>query len=215
MSSSRRTEDVAHVPPTLSDLHCFTETEGVITTTMFDIPGYRVVRTLGAVYGLTVRSRNWAAGLGMVLKSIAGGELRWFTTMLYSCRNDAISRVVTETKSRGGNAVIALRFDAAELGGFAQVCAYGTACVVEKIEEHKGSIAGGELRWFTTMLYSCRNDAISRVVTETKSRGGNAVIALRFDAGELGGFAQVCAYGTACVVEKIEDRKGVAPQLEA
>jgi uncharacterized protein YbjQ (UPF0145 family) len=102
---------------------------------MFDIPGYRVVRTLGAVYGLTVRSRNWAAGLGMVLKSIAGGELRWFTSMLYSCRNDAISRVVTECKARGGNAIICLRFDAGELGGFAQVCAYGTACVVEKIED--------------------------------------------------------------------------------
>ncbi len=101
---------------------------------MFDIPGYRVVRTLGVVYGLTVRSRNWAAGLGMVLKSIAGGELRWFTSMLYSCRNDAIGRVVAETKSRGGNAVIALRFDAGELGGgFAQVCAYGTAAIVEKI----------------------------------------------------------------------------------
>jgi uncharacterized protein YbjQ (UPF0145 family) len=49
---------------------------------MFDVPGYRVVRVLGAVYGLTVRSRNWAAGLGMVLKSIAGGELRWFTDMV-------------------------------------------------------------------------------------------------------------------------------------
>jgi uncharacterized protein YbjQ (UPF0145 family) len=105
---------------------------------MFDIPGYRVVRTLGAVYGLTVRSRNWAAGLGMVIKSIAGGELRWFTSMLYNCRNDAISRVVSECKARGGNAVICLRFDAGELGGFAQVCAYGTACVVEKIEGHGG-----------------------------------------------------------------------------
>jgi uncharacterized protein YbjQ (UPF0145 family) len=101
---------------------------------MFDITGYRVIKVLGAVYGLTVRSRNWAAGFGMVLKSIAGGELRWFTTMLYSCRNDAISRVVAETKARGGNAVICLRFDAGDLGGFAQVCAYGTACVVEKIE---------------------------------------------------------------------------------
>ena len=49
---------------------------------MFDVPGYRVVRVLGAVYGLTVRSRNWAAGLTMVLKSIAGGELRWFTDMV-------------------------------------------------------------------------------------------------------------------------------------
>ncbi|KXX74096.1 hypothetical protein MMYC01_208908 [Madurella mycetomatis] len=125
----------ADIPPQISDLHCFTETNGVITTTMFDVPGYRVVRVLGAVYGLTVRSRNWAAGLGMVLKSLAGGELRWFTSMLYSARNDAISRVVTETQARGGNAVIALRFDAGDLGGFAQVCAYGTAAIIEKVEE--------------------------------------------------------------------------------
>ena len=108
---------------------------------MFDVPGYRVVRTLGAVYGITVRSRNWGAALTMVVKSVAGGELRWFTDMLYRCRNDAISRIVAETKSRGGNAVIALRFDAGELGGFAQVCAYGTACVVEKIEESPAQAA--------------------------------------------------------------------------
>lgn len=75
-------QQAADIPPHLTDLHCFTETNGVITTTMFDVPGYRVVRVLGAVYGLTVRSRNWAAGLGMVLKSVAGGELRWFTNMV-------------------------------------------------------------------------------------------------------------------------------------
>ncbi|KAK0624721.1 hypothetical protein B0T17DRAFT_507771 [Bombardia bombarda] len=121
--------------PSIQDLHCFTETNGVITTTMFDVPGYRVVKVLGAVYGLTVRSRNWAAALGMVFKSVAGGELRWFTSMLYNARNDAISRIVAETQSRGGNAIIALRFDAGELGGFAQVCAYGTAAIIEKIDD--------------------------------------------------------------------------------
>ncbi|KAK4190578.1 hypothetical protein QBC35DRAFT_75145 [Podospora australis] len=125
----------ADIPPEISDLHCFTETNGVITTTMFDVPGYRVVRVLGAVYGLTVRSRNWAAGFAMVLKSVAGGELRWFTNLLYSARNDAISRIVAETQSRGGNAVIALRFDAGDMGGFAQVCAYGTAAIIEKIDQ--------------------------------------------------------------------------------
>jgi uncharacterized protein YbjQ (UPF0145 family) len=101
---------------------------------MFDIPGYRVVKTLGVVYGLTVRTRNWAADIGMIIKSIAGGELRWFTSMLYSCRNDAISRVVAETKKRGANAIVCLRFDAGDLGGYAQCCAYGTACVVEKVD---------------------------------------------------------------------------------
>ncbi|KAK1749320.1 hypothetical protein QBC47DRAFT_426833 [Echria macrotheca] len=123
-------------PFSLQDLHCFTETNGVITTTMFDIPGYRVTKILGAVYGLTVRSRNWAAALGMVLKSVAGGELKWFTNMLYNARNDAIGRIVAETQSRGGNAVICLRFDAGEIGGgFAQVCAYGTAAIIEKIDD--------------------------------------------------------------------------------
>ncbi|KAK4447541.1 hypothetical protein QBC34DRAFT_130812 [Podospora aff. communis PSN243] len=125
----------ADIPLHLQDLHCFTETNGVITTTMFDVPGYRVVRVLGAVYGITVRTRNWGASLAMVIKSVAGGELKWFTNMLYTARNDAISRIVAETQSRGGNAVIALRFDAGELGGFAQVCAYGTAAVIEKIDE--------------------------------------------------------------------------------
>ncbi|KAI0964879.1 hypothetical protein F4678DRAFT_454680 [Xylaria arbuscula] len=124
----------AHVPPDLSDLHCYTETEGVITTTMFDIPGYKVVRVLGTVYGLTVRSRNIAASLGMVLKSMAGGELRWFTNMLYSARNDAISRVVAETKARGGNAIICLRFESGDMGGFAHCSAYGTAAIIEKTD---------------------------------------------------------------------------------
>jgi uncharacterized protein YbjQ (UPF0145 family) len=69
------------------------------------------------------------------------------------------------------------------------------------------------LRWFSSMLYSCRNDSIGRVVAETQSRGGNAVVALRFDAGELGGFAQVCAYGTAVIVEKIDGTAVEYPQL--
>ena len=120
--------------PHLQELHCFTETSGVITTTMFDVPGYRVTKVLGTVYGITVRARNWAASLGMVLKSAAGGELRWFTHLLYSCRNDAIGRLVQETINRGGNAVIALGFDQGEMAPFAQVCAYGTACVVEKVD---------------------------------------------------------------------------------
>ncbi|KAI9167533.1 UPF0145 domain-containing protein [Paramyrothecium foliicola] len=132
-------QDPAAIPAQLSDLHCFTETEGVITTTMMDLPGYRIKQVLGTVFGNTVRSRNIAAGIGMALKSLAGGELQWFTSMLYSCRNDSISRVVAETKQRGGNAIICLRFDAGDMGGFAQTCAYGTACIVEKIDDSVAS----------------------------------------------------------------------------
>lgn len=116
-------------------LHSFTDTHGVITSTMNDIPGYRVVRVLGTVYGLTVRSRNWGADIGSFLKSAVGGELKYLTTMLYRSRNQAVERMVGECMGRGGNAIIAMRFDTAEINVFSQVCAYGTACVVEKIED--------------------------------------------------------------------------------
>lgn len=102
---------------------------------MFDVPGYRIVRVLGVVYGLTVRARNWAATLGMVAKSIAGGELKWFTNMLYSARNDAINRMVEECLRRGGNAVVAMGFDQGSLETYATTTAYGTACLVEKIDD--------------------------------------------------------------------------------
>jgi uncharacterized protein YbjQ (UPF0145 family) len=111
---------------------CFTDTHGVITSTMNDIPGYKVKKVLGAVYGLTVRSRNWGAGLGGVAKSVVGGEIRVFTKLIYNARNEAAERMVGECMSRGGNAIIAMRFDVVDMGGFSQVCAYGTACQVEK-----------------------------------------------------------------------------------
>jgi len=120
---------------------CFTDTHGVITSTMNDIPGYKVKKVLGAVYGLTVRSRNWGAGLGGVAKSVVGGEIRVFTKLLYSARNEAAERMIGECMSRGGNAIIAMRFDVVDMGGFSQVCAYGTACQMEKLEEMEESKA--------------------------------------------------------------------------
>jgi uncharacterized protein YbjQ (UPF0145 family) len=113
----------------------FTDTHGIITSTMNDIPGYRVVRVLGTVYGLTVRSRNWGADIAALLKSAVGGELKYFTTMLYRARNEAVSRMLGECMGRGGNAIIALRFDSGDIKIFTQVCAYGTACIVEPIED--------------------------------------------------------------------------------
>ncbi|KAF8852583.1 UPF0145 domain protein, partial [Acephala macrosclerotiorum] len=114
---------------------CFTDTHGVITSTMNDLPGYRVVKILGTVYGITVRSRNWGADIGAFLRSSVGGEIRYFTNLMYNSRDKALERLVGECMARGGNAIIALRFDQGEVATFSQVCAYGTACLVEKIED--------------------------------------------------------------------------------
>jgi uncharacterized protein YbjQ (UPF0145 family) len=112
--------------------HSFTETQGVLTSTANDLRGYRVVKELGVIYGLNVRSRNWGADILSIIKSIAGGELKYLTNMLYTSRNNAVDRMIGECLSRGGNAVVGLRFDIAEVMNFSQVAAYGTAVIVEK-----------------------------------------------------------------------------------
>jgi len=133
-SKSTKTDDKAKELMEASP-SCFTDTNGVITSTMNEIPGYRVVKVLGAIYGITVRSRNWGADIGAFLRSSVGGEIRYFTNLMYTSRNAAVERMIGECLQRGGNAIIALRFDQAEVNTFSQVCAYGTACIVEKIED--------------------------------------------------------------------------------
>ena len=109
----------------------------LILTTAPTIPTYRIKHVYGTVYGLTVRSRNWGADIGAALKSSMGGELRPFTKMLYAARDEATERMMGECMARGGNAIVAMRYDAGEMKVFSQVCAYGTAVYVEKIEEGK------------------------------------------------------------------------------
>jgi uncharacterized protein YbjQ (UPF0145 family) len=100
---------------------CFTDTNGVITSTMNDIPGFRVVKVLGAIYGITVRSRNWGADIGAFFRSSVGGEIRYFTNLMYTSRNAAVERLVGECLQRGGNAIIALRFDQSEVSRMVRV----------------------------------------------------------------------------------------------
>src|SRR2546423_14457570 len=83
------------------DYHPHANTHGVIVSTMNDLPGYKVTRILGTVYGLTVRTRNWGADIGAFLKSSVGGELKYFTTLVYRSRDSAVERMVGECLGRG------------------------------------------------------------------------------------------------------------------
>ncbi|GAA0690195.1 YbjQ family protein [Kitasatospora atroaurantiaca] len=103
----------------------------VLVVTTNDVPGHRVDRVIGEVFGLTVRSRHIGTQIGASLKSMLGGELRGLTKTLVESRNQAMERLVEQTKARGGNAVLMMRFDvteAADLG--TEICAYGTAVVI-------------------------------------------------------------------------------------
>jgi uncharacterized protein YbjQ (UPF0145 family) len=106
----------------------------MLITTANDFADRQIERTLGEVFGLTVRSRNIGSQFGAGLKSLFGGELRGMTTMLAQGREQAIQRLVDEAARRGGNAVVAMRFDTSELGGtWTEICAYGTAVVVRDL----------------------------------------------------------------------------------
>ncbi|MFB7057783.1 YbjQ family protein [Streptomyces vinaceus] len=104
---------------------------GVLVVTTNDVPGYRVERVIGEVFGLTVRSRHLGSQIGAGLKSMIGGELKGLTKTLVETRNQAMERLIEAAKARGGNAVLMMRFDVTEAADVGtEVCAYGTAVVI-------------------------------------------------------------------------------------
>ena len=104
----------------------------MIITTGNDLPGYDV-EVIGEVFGLTVRSRHVGSQIGASFKSLVGGELKGMTQMLAEGRNEAIQRLVEEAEARGGDAIVAMRFDTSEFMEQAtEICAYGTAVRASK-----------------------------------------------------------------------------------
>ncbi|MBH1934929.1 YbjQ family protein [Streptomyces sp. AV19] len=107
------------------------EQSDVLVVTTNDVPGYRVERVIGEVFGLTVRSRHVGSQIGAGLKSLIGGELKGLTKTLVQTRNQAMDRLVEQARARGANAVLMFRFDVTEAADVGtEVCAYGTAVVI-------------------------------------------------------------------------------------
>ena len=105
-----------------------------LVTTAFEVPGHRIVRNLGVVRGIVVRSRNVLATIGAGLQTIVGGDITLFTELCEKTRQDSFAMMTLHAAQLGANAVIAFRYDANELmNGVTEVLAYGTAVVVEKL----------------------------------------------------------------------------------
>ncbi len=103
-------------------------------TTTFELPGYRVVKTLGLVRGVTVRSRSILGTLGASLETLVGGNITLFEDMCEKTREQALDLMMEHAMSQGANAVIGVRYDATEvMQGVTEVIAYGTAAQVERI----------------------------------------------------------------------------------
>ncbi|MCS5730340.1 YbjQ family protein [Herbiconiux moechotypicola] len=104
----------------------------IVTTN--DVPGHRITAVQGEVFGLTVRSRHIGSNIGASFKALAGGELKGITELLHETRTEALNRLAAEAQQRGGNAVVAFRFETNDYGdtGGVEVCAYGTSVTVEQ-----------------------------------------------------------------------------------
>ena len=103
----------------------------IVATTPF-IAGNRVVETKGQTFGLVVRSRGFSGNLIAGLRSIGGGEIKEYTSLLEDTRRQALDRMVKNATLMGANAVISMRFDSSGLAGtMSEIVAYGTAVVVE------------------------------------------------------------------------------------
>ena len=105
----------------------------MIVTTTNDIAGQRVVRYLGIVRGITVRSRSVLGNLGAGFQSLFGGNITIFTDLAEKAREEAFELMVQHATQLGANAVIGMRYDANEItDGITEVLAYGTAVVVQQ-----------------------------------------------------------------------------------
>ena len=105
-----------------------------MTTTAFALDGFRVVKTLGVVRGIIVRSRSIFGTIGAGLQTLVGGDISIFSDLCEQTRREALDRMLKHAAALGGNAVIGLRYDATEImQGVTEVLCYGTAVLVEPV----------------------------------------------------------------------------------
>lgn len=105
-----------------------------MTTTAFTLDGYRIVKNLGVVRGITVRSRSIFGTIGGSLQTIFGGNITLFTELCEKTRGEAFDMMIKHADDLGANALIGIRYDATELmQSVSEVLCYGTAVIVEAI----------------------------------------------------------------------------------
>jgi len=107
-----------------------------MVTTAFELDGYRIVRNLGVVRRIVVRSRSIFGTLGASLQTLVGGNITLFSKLCEQTRGHAFDLMMQHAAELGANAVVGMRYDATEImNGVTEVLAYGTAVVVEKLKD--------------------------------------------------------------------------------
>ena len=104
----------------------------MLVATTNDLAGHKIVRYLGVVRGIIVRSRSVIGNVGASIQSLFGGNITLYTSLCEQARADAYQLMIAHAQGMGANAILAMRYDANEISaGITEVLAYGTAVVVE------------------------------------------------------------------------------------
>src|SRR5215217_6500665 len=107
-----------------------------MTSTAFDITGYRIVESFGVVRGVVVRSRSVFGTIGATVQTLLGGNISLFTELAERTRQQAFDTMLIQADRAGANAVIGVRYDATEvMQGVTEVLCYGTAVRVQPLKE--------------------------------------------------------------------------------
>jgi uncharacterized protein YbjQ (UPF0145 family) len=113
----------------------------IVVTTPY-LAGHRIMESKGMVFGLVVRSRGLGGNLMAALRSLGGGEIHEYTSLLEDTRRQALDRLVHNATVVGANAIVSMRFDSSELSGtMSEIVAYGTAVIVERDKSAKAPTA--------------------------------------------------------------------------
>ena len=105
-----------------------------MVTTNIELSGYRIIKSIGVVRGITVRSRSLLGNIAGGIQTLFGGNISIYQELCEKTREDAFQQMLQQAADHGGNAIINMRYDANEvIGGVTEVLAYGTAVVVEKV----------------------------------------------------------------------------------
>jgi uncharacterized protein YbjQ (UPF0145 family) len=110
--------------------------EGMLSATTFELAGYRVVKSLGVVRGITVRTRSLPLTIVGAFRTLFGGRAGIFTSLCEKAREEAFELMLDHARDAGGNAVVGVRYDTGPMVGTAEVLCYGTAVIVDPIDGH-------------------------------------------------------------------------------
>ncbi len=107
---------------------------GMVTTGL-EFSGFKIVRYLGVVRGLTVRSRSVLGNIGAGFQSLVGGKITIYVELCEHAREEAFNLLLQHAAQIGANAIVGMRYDANEVAdGITEVLAYGTAVVVAPVD---------------------------------------------------------------------------------